>query len=251
MRRNWFRQLVTRTSNVMWVILAGCFLLQDNLPEQMDAGEMSQYRHAIQGHSLLSGTMWDRTEFIIGFPLQLFAISNVLEQEKTSSGLKMPSKNLSRKDKGFQQVLQTAREEHLHMGLSILESPKNPTAAKKKYLQIALSAPDAYMRLAALRTLGNYSFTKEDHKAVAKLLQDDNEFVRLETIRHIANSQGYLSLLHQALQDSSPLIRGETAQFLGNLQSPQSIPLLQNLLRDDEAYVRNQAARALSKLQNQ
>src|SRR5439155_8861084 len=119
-------------------------------------------------------------------------------------------------------------------------------------LAAATESRNPTLRAFAISALGMLGFLDAPQEPFRKRLQDDAWQVRhsaLFGLRHFAGSGCSASLLeavHARLSDSLMDIRNEALLVLGKIASPASIdPILCRSLKDPEALVRQNAARAL------
>lgn len=199
----------------------------------------------------LRGKLWDKSEFFLQFPFQLLSIGKFIEQDNPNSGLESTSDSASatlyQKDGGIvEEMLHSNDPGQRGMSLEMLEAQTNFRGDSLGELQQAILDPDPYVRMVAIQLLAKKNL--EDSHPYAKALQDENQFVRLEAVRALGKGQGTLRILCEAVDDPSPIVRGELAKILGDIGGPESISHLQRLAHDPEDYVRYQAGRALAEI---
>lgn len=206
--------------------------------------------------SAVTGKLWERVDHLFYVPLQLFQLANLMEQESAPvTRLYQPSTPpllLNRDNKLVQQMLDAPQSLQQAMALELMQvqQDSNPDATASR-LKESLYKDDAYVKCVAL-SLWNRSFPEvaPDAEICRRLLQDKDERVRLELLDLLQHNQDptAITLLFEALSNSSPLVRAEAATAVGKLQVMSARGALENLLQDPEALVRDKAATALFKL---
>ncbi|MGW4947026.1 HEAT repeat domain-containing protein [Actinoplanes sp. NPDC004185] len=118
-------------------------------------------------------------------------------------------------------------------------------------LSAALDHPQARVRAVCLDALGLLGATGSVHRMARVLREDSYLDVRVAAATNLGKlgTRSALEPLQQALSPSRPAaLRAAAARALGELGAPSAVPILADLLDDDEFQVAHEAAHALSRL---
>lgn len=246
---------------VLQFFMQGCFLLPQGgrQSQLLTTAKIPSYQQILAQNLLeektIGGRLWDRTEFLLGFPLQLFAISGVIEQENSflaqSTSKQSFFFSFPQNDVTSSKMLQSSSASQRGLGLEILRMSQPLAVATELEIKRALLDNEPYVRLVAAHILSNGPNVKNFPQPTAeKFLEEPNEAVRCSLLQLLSKnphpSKNFI--LYQALKDPSPLVRGESAKILGDGGKPENISELQKLLQDPEEYVREHAAQAIAKI---
>jgi HEAT repeat protein len=144
----------------------------------------------------------------------------------------------------------------LKLGLPLAAVNSSP-----KVFGAALQHKSVYVQLAALRWFQSHpGLVKGYSTTILKLLQEDDEYVRLEAIKTLEcggiTDSAALHSLGLQLKDRDHLVRTAAAKALGKLlaksdeRNPEILALLKEAAADSEEQVRWKAQKALRKLGN-
>jgi HEAT repeat protein len=118
-------------------------------------------------------------------------------------------------------------------------------------LSAALDHPQARVRAVCLDALGLLGATGSVHRMARVLREDSYLDVRVAAATNLGKlgTRSALEPLQQALSPSRPAaLRAAAARALGELGAPSAVPILADLLGDDEFQVAHEAAHALRRL---
>ncbi|HON43912.1 MAG: HEAT repeat domain-containing protein [Planctomycetes bacterium] len=194
---------------------------------------------------LLHGHLSDRSILIAFFPIYLIEISKRME-EKVDADLTPPDKDSFQQDRliYFEKIISNDIIEP-EIALEMVEPKK-----LAEYWGKIIHNENAYLKIIFLQKIQNDAIDYK--KYIFDLLNDKNEFVKMEAIKtcEYIKEPNTLNYLYPYLQDTSPYIRVQTCQTLGKLNYLDSVPYMWELLHDSEAYVRRNVAEVLKKLTN-
>ena len=114
-----------------------------------------------------------------------------------------------------------------------------------------LSDSDAWVRMAAARSLGEL----HDRRAVTQLvatLSDDNWRVRelvVWALSEMKDARAVTALCTVLLSDTRVEVRRSAAEALGEIQSAEALPTLKQALQDSEPGVSAKATWAISEIE--
>ncbi len=116
-------------------------------------------------------------------------------------------------------------------------------------LCLALKDQDAAIRLNAVRALSCVG-DGNTIAQIASLLADDDREIQKEvaTALYTRHGQTIVRTLHIMLRDPNPVLRSHLVELLGEIGNPESVPLLQDLLKEGDARVLFSLLGALIKL---
>ena len=118
-------------------------------------------------------------------------------------------------------------------------------------LSAALDHPQARVRAVCLDALGLLGATGSVHRIARVLREDAYLDVRVAAATNLGKlgTRSALEPLQQALSPARPAaLRSAAARALGELGAPSAVPILADLLDDDEFHVAHEAAHALRRL---
>lgn len=201
------------------------------------------------------GKLWDRAQFLVSFPSQLLQISNLIEEsgyQKQSAADRQPVA-YPQYHPSIQKMLDAPTSGQKVIGLEIMETQQEHNAVHSRdHIGQALAEKDPYVRMVAVHLLAGFvGQLSADDPLWQRLLQDDHEPVRLETVRLLRhkNDRQTLPLLYIAIRDKSPWVRGEAAALLGDMGDAGTKDKLRTMIDDEQEYVREQVSQALRKLE--
>lgn len=232
---------------ILCLSISGCLNknMEYLITQRMEKNNFS-HQEILSAHfweqKLTHGNLSDRSILLAFYPLYLIKIGNFIQKDTDS--VQVSQENSSQNQlQYFSQVLYNDNID-TSTALEFINDSQNI----EQYCQQIIQTNNDYLKIALLQKLSKNP--KPYKHYIIRLLSDDNEFVRMESIfvlSHIID-KSILSYLYSSLNDNSPLVRVQSCKAIEKLNFPESIDYLRNLLLDPEAYVRRNVTEILQRM---